>query len=116
MKETKLLHFIKTMRESDGYIRHIYTQGGCYQFYLILKAIYPQAAPYTNAEKTHVATKLFGKLFDIDGRVENEADYSPLQPEDLNRCESWSFYKNMRLRVKECPHCGESICIEGINL
>lgn len=112
MKETKLLRFIKTMRESDGYIQHIYTQGGCYQFYLILKVIYPQAVPYINTAKTHVAAKLFGRLVDIEGPVENEADYSPLQPEDLKKCEGWSFYRNMLLRVKECPNCGESICTE----
>ncbi|MDD4495034.1 MAG: hypothetical protein PHV32_11960, partial [Eubacteriales bacterium] len=87
MKETELLlRFIKTLRNSDNYIRYIYTQGGCYQFHLILKSMFPQAVPYINTEKTLVATRLFGKLFDIDGRVENEADYSPLQPEDLKRC------------------------------
>lgn len=39
----KPIEFIDRLRQSDSYIKVIYTEGGCFQFFKILKSLYPSA-------------------------------------------------------------------------
>ena len=105
---------IDSLRNSDGYIKHIFMEGGCYQFFLFLKTIYPFAEPYIHQEKDHVVAKIYGKLFDIHGIIEEkfECMYSPLEDCDLEMCNNWSFHKNNLLQICECPACDEPICYD----
>lgn len=99
------LMFIETLRNSDPYIQTIYTNGGCYAFYKVLKSIYPEAKPYINREKDHVVTVIDGASYDINGHTEGQ--YAPLVDEvDIARCESWGFSK-WRFIGEECPFCEE---------
>lgn len=111
----KLEDIISALRDSDLYIKHIFTQGGCYKFFLFIKTIYPDAEPYIDTNnKDHVVVKLFGRMFDIRGilRKELESFYSKMSDEDIKIAESWSFSKNQALQLRECPHCGEPIIYE----
>lgn len=58
------LDVIKAIRESFGASIAVYTCGNCYQFYEILKVIYPDAEAY---DVGHVWTKIDGKFYDIRG-------------------------------------------------
>lgn len=60
--------FIKTIRESFVGAETVYTTGSCYQFYKILKLIFPQANAYYNSD--HVITEIDGRFYDISGAVE----------------------------------------------
>lgn len=106
---------IKSLRDSDVYIEHIFLMGGCYKFFLFLKTIYPNAEPYIHQDKDHIVTKLFGHLFDIRGIIESKFEplYTPLSNEALDMVESWSFSRNHALQLCECPHCGEPIIYDG---
>ena len=57
--------FIKTIRESFGASITIYTMGNCYQFYEILKVVFPTAVAYESGG--HVFTKIGSKFYDIKG-------------------------------------------------
>lgn len=46
-----------------------YANGEAYQFYLMLKAEFPDAQPWYDLEHKHVLTELYGKLWDITGWV-----------------------------------------------
>jgi len=110
------LVLIDSLRNSDEYIRHIFMEGSCYKFFLFLKAIYPFAEPYIHQDKDHIVAKIYGKLFDIRGIIEDKFEclYSPLNEIDLKMCESWSFHKNNLLQLCECPACDEPICYDAI--
>jgi hypothetical protein len=97
---------IEALRTTDNYIEKIYLNGGCYQFYKFLKAVYPEAKPYTDEHKLHVVTRIGEKLYDIRGIV--EGIYYPLSKEDEKACEQWSFSERNWL-YKECPNCSEYI-------
>jgi hypothetical protein len=43
-------------------------RGGCFEFYKILKAAFPQAEPYYDEVDGHVYTLIDGKFYDIRGR------------------------------------------------
>ena len=62
-------------------MNHIFSDGGCYRFYLILRAVYPQATAYWNGKECHVITKIFGEYWDICGRV-RDPDARPLSIDD----------------------------------
>jgi hypothetical protein len=114
--ESGCVALIEALRNSDLYIKDIYLFGGCYQFYLFLKTIYPDAKAFISKDKQHVVTQVYGKMFDIQGIVSprDENNFRPLIEEsEVNECQSWSFHKHNRLQVNECPNCGEPICYES---
>lgn len=100
------INFINTLRDSDSYIKTIYLYGGCYQFFKVLKTVFPNAVPYINQEKNHVVTMIDGNYYDITGITNGK--YQPLTKDDISRCEKWSFSRNYWLN-KECPNCDEPI-------
>lgn len=104
----KALTLINALRKSDMYIESIYTEGGCYQFHLFLKKIFPSATPLINKKKNHVVSKIGNLLFDITGIVEGE--YFELSKDDLKKVKKWSFHNNMVIKITECPFCEEPIC------
>ena len=61
----KINDFIKSIRESFDSSVAVYSFGNCYQFYEILKIIYPDAEAYYDGN--HVWTKIDNRFFDIYG-------------------------------------------------
>ena len=106
MSKLNPIDIINVMRNSDSYIEDIYLNGGCYQFYKILKTIFPGAQPYINERKDHIATLIDNNLYDITGKVEGV--FSELTKNEETNCEKWSFAENYWL-YKECPHCEEYV-------
>lgn len=60
--------FIETIRNSFNGSVDVYTKGSCYQFYLILKEVFPQAIAWD--DQNHIITEINGKYYDITGEVE----------------------------------------------
>jgi len=104
------LTIIEALRKTDEYIHPIFMQGGCYQFHLFLKSIYPECKPYLHHDRDHVATEINGKLYDITGEVKYDL-YDELTDQDKTMVEGWSFRKNNLLKLTECPACDEPIII-----
>lgn len=106
--------FLKALRESDFYIPYIYTYGGCYQLYKILKTIFPVAKPYIGVNFAHVVTMIDGIFYDINGEVKvaEPDEFLPLTDEQRKECETWSFAANNDLYLGECPVCGQPITID----
>jgi hypothetical protein len=59
---------VKSIRDSFVGAEFLYTHGSCYQFYLILKSIIPNAEAYYDSD--HVITKIGERFYDITGEVE----------------------------------------------
>lgn len=72
-EHNKILNIISKIRESHSLIPFIFTKGSCYNFYLILKSIYPEAECYYNQAEGHVITKINDKFYDITGEVNRES-------------------------------------------
>lgn len=95
--EEKILSIIKAIRESFGGSVGIYTQGNCYQFYEILKTIFPEAEAYETGG--HVYTKIDDQFYDIRGKLEK--DYNLILVDD-SRIESLTQNKWTDERVLTC--------------
>lgn len=106
----KILTFINTLRKTDKFIEDIYLFGGCYQFHLLLKALYPSCVPFISPHKDHVITKYKGKYYDITGEACGDG-YSVITLDEISEASQWSFAKSNMLQVGECPHCGEPITV-----
>jgi len=85
-----ILSLIQAIRHSAGkitirnqrtiwYAEFIFTNGGCYRLYKILKTAFPEAIPcYFGYEDTlieHVVTKIKGRYYDITGEIEDIKAY-----------------------------------------
>ena len=67
--DKKVIEFIKVVRESFSSSVAVYTMGNCYQFYEILKKVFPEAEPYYAG---HVWTKIGDEFYDIRGKLKEE--------------------------------------------
>lgn len=112
-ENVKPLDLINALRATDDYIGEIFMQGGCYQFHLFLKAIFPEAIPYINRKKSHIYTKIGNDFHDILGVMdeEDEEHLKLLTGRDLERAKGWSFAKHNSLVLGDCTYCNEPIII-----
>lgn len=106
-----ILSFIDELRNTDRYIHHIYSKGGCYKFHILLSKMYKNCIPYTNG--CHIITKYKGKYYDIYGEVNNQDGFRKLLDSDKPRVEKWSFHMHNLLVLEDCPHCNEPIIIKN---
>lgn len=105
----KINDFIEELRNSDGYIEHIYTKGGCYRFHILLSKMYKNSTPYISANMDHIITEYKGRFYDINGEVTCLDGYRKLAQSELSFVENWSFHKNNLIVLDECPHCEEAL-------
>jgi hypothetical protein len=103
-----ILFFIESIRQSDEYIEHLFTQGSCYRFHVLLSKLFKGCQPYISPNKMHVITKHNGKYYDIKGQISG-IGYTPMTPEEIKMSEKWSFRKNNLIQLSECPYCEEPI-------
>lgn len=99
--------FIDTIRETDFYIEIIYMRGGCYQFHLLLKSLFDCEA-YITPNKCHVVSKYNNKYYDIMGEYTKDIP-TKMTEEEVIMAEKWSFYRNNKLKITECPYCESPI-------
>lgn len=101
------LEIIEPLRDSDPYIKTIFTQGSCYKFHIFLKSIFTDAEPVTNNEGDHIASIIDGVAYDINGVI--DWVYRPLTEAELHEAKHWSFSENQWLSIGDCPYCFEPI-------
>lgn len=58
----------ETIRDSFPGSHFIYTLGGCWEFFKILKRVYPEAKPYYDNSRGHVYTLIGESVYDIMGK------------------------------------------------
>jgi hypothetical protein len=104
-----ILDFINELRNSDGYIEHIYTKGSCYKFHILLSKMYKNTVPYISGTNDHIVTRYKGKYYDINGEVKDVKGYTKLKEEDIPMVSRWSFHRNNLLQLNECPNCDEPL-------
>jgi hypothetical protein len=104
-----ILTFIDELRNSDGYIHHIYTKGGCYRFHILLSKMFKNCTPYISGTNDHIITRYRGRFYDVYGIVDCLDGYRKLSVDDIPIVEKWSFRKNNLLVLDECPNCEEPL-------
>jgi hypothetical protein len=107
-------YFIEQLNLSDEYIRHIYTNGGCYKFHVLLSRMFKGCTPHINQHMNHIITRYKGNFYDINGLVEDCHNYKKLPVSYIPMVSKWSFYMNNLLVLKDCPHCDEPIIIKNL--
>ena len=107
----KVISFIKLIRNpAPRKMCEIFTMGGCYQFYRILKQIFPEAIPYKTANRNytfeargdftfpvrHVVSKIGDRYYDIRGefKLEKEIEFeriASMDDEDIRTAEKFKY-------------------------
>jgi hypothetical protein len=92
-----ILEIISTIRSSFGGSIAVYTCGNCYQFYEILKSIFPDAKPYYDGN--HIWTKINNEFYDIRGKNVIESNLTYVDDLDLIKSLSKNKWSDERRRV-----------------
>ncbi|HEY0842448.1 hypothetical protein [Methylotenera sp.] len=74
---------LTAMRKNIKQADVMFTQGKCYQLYLMLSDLYPQAVAWYDPVIGHVFTEIDGKYYDINGEHESLPERSHLFDENL---------------------------------
>lgn len=109
MNLKQILKAVEALRNADPCISTIFTQGGCYQFYLFVKTLNESAIPVIDKTGGHVAVMLDGCVLDIGGLINDADDFKRMQPELEREAETWSFSRSKYLSFGECPNCEEPL-------
>lgn len=105
------LFLVNSLRGTDKYIQSIFMQGGCYQFHLFIKKLYPNAKPLIHKNKDHIITEIESEFLDINGIVSDIENYNELSENDFEAVEKWSFSRNKMIQISECSFCEEPIVV-----
>lgn len=75
-----ILKFIEVMRNARPDNGHYFMNGGCWEFFRVLRSVFPEAQPYHTWTdlRGHVATKIGDHLYDIRGRIRRPSLYEPM--------------------------------------
>lgn len=80
--------FLAALRATHPDMVRIYTNGGCFHLFTILRQIWPQARPWSDCG--HVWTEIGGRFYDIEGRHLVLPDYAhPMDELELWRGVRW---------------------------
>jgi len=98
------ISLVRGKEKSSKLISYIFTHGNCYQFYLLLKYVFPEAKPYKVDYKrdgidkfiiSHVVTKIGSKYYDINGQFllceSNYTDIKPMNKKDIKIAEQFGY-------------------------
>lgn len=98
IKENNILNFIKVIRESFGSSIAVYRFGNCYQFYEILKSIFPEAEAFESGG--HVFTKINDEFYDIRGKKEERIKCIPVENKRIKSftINKWSDERRNKLK------------------
>ena len=81
-----MIRHLRNTRDDFGYI---FTHGGCYQLYLMIKAIYPEAEAYYSHSEGHVYTWLGEFFVDITGEILPPNDVVKMDANLHRRARDW---------------------------
>lgn len=59
-------HFCHAIRESFPGAEIVYTRGGCWEFFKVLRAVWPDAEPYYR--DGHIFTRIGDGFYDVNGK------------------------------------------------
>lgn len=93
--------FIATIRNSFTGSTVVYTRGACFEFFKILKQVFPQAFPFYDHREGHVYTLIDGVFYDINGKKFFSKGTEPV-PMDQDRhlianAHRWMPHSNFRV-------------------
>ena len=77
------ISLVTAMRKNIKQADVMFTQGKCYQLYLMLADLYPQSVAWYDPIIGHVYTEIDGKYYDINGEHESLPERSHLFDENL---------------------------------
>ena len=84
---------IKSIRESRKDNGFYYQNGGCFEFYKILKSIFPTTQPFWVKYPDHVGALINGTLYDINGKVGGL-----MEEKEIEKARNWKEWGEKRLK------------------
>src|SRR5574340_268857 len=91
MKRDPITIFLNELREHVPDATLLFTSGGCYGLYLMIRAFYPTARPWYDPVAGHVYSEVNGTFYDIRGRVRLPVGSVPLSTHKPKMARAWRW-------------------------
>jgi hypothetical protein len=92
-----VLALCAAIRNSFIGAKFIYTCGSCYQFYLILKEVFPEAVAYVNGD--HFITRIGDRYYDINGEYKDAEGFLPAT--EIFRPNTLDVFRDVRFSLPD---------------
>lgn len=102
-KEKEILDFINILKDVHPVMVEIFTNGGCYEFFRLLKIHYEEAEPWYDWASGHAYVKIDNRYYDINGVHDTVPEItSPLsdEPNVLNKAHTWKDSIRLTTNIK----------------
>lgn len=86
----QITRMIRHLRNTHPEMTDTFTRGGCFQLYLMLKAIEPSAEAWYSDWEGHVYTRLGSRFFDINGCATPPDDVKPMSTALMKKARQWA--------------------------
>lgn len=94
----KVTRFLDALRSSHPDIEALYMEGRCFDLFMILRTLWPDAQPYHSHSEGHIYTKLDDRFYDIRGRrYRLPSDLGPLNYREGHAPHRWATGDHRRL-------------------
>jgi len=84
--------FLARLRDVHPIMLYIYQRGGCYELFLMLREIWPEAEAWYAEAEGHIYTKIGNHWYDIRGQhvaVKDKIHFGPLEVHRQHGAFSW---------------------------
>ena len=82
----RILKFLKELRASHEHMAGVFTNGSCYNLYLVMRVIWSSAIPYRKPVNggSHIIIYIYDRFYDINGQVKLcQKQLSELEPQNV---------------------------------
>lgn len=93
-KHNKILELITEIRNSNPVMMDIFLLGSCFNFYHILKVVFPESICYYGQVPGHVITKIENRFYDISGEIKDISEYCPIKEIWVDKYKNESDFKS----------------------
>lgn len=90
MSKPRLSDFLHHLRQTHPDMVRIFSNGGCFQLYRMIKMFIPQAIAHYSQDAGHVYVEVEGRFYDITGEVTPPEDAEPMSKQLRRRACRWS--------------------------
>lgn len=91
--KSEILDFISLINQTSPEMRRIFTEGGCWRFFLILNEVFSDAVPWYDEITGHVVTEIEGVFYDIEGVYgKNPENFKEIGKDSNLSFRDWHLY------------------------
>jgi len=92
----QILLFLEELRNANPIVKDMFLVGSCFNLYMALRALFPEAKCYYSQKHGHAITKIEGCYYDISGEIKDITGYY-----DISTIWTYNYKDETKFREEE---------------